>query len=137
VYRVKVIDVAQVFVGLHARCVLLISVRALDSLDDRELQAVAAHEVGHEFLWSTYYESRAERDQLRLKAIELMCDGIGALILDSIGVDPRRLPAALAKLLRLEKERAGAGVDESHHPPGGEREAFVRAVHARLRKGGY
>ena len=51
VYEVKVIDVAQAAVALHARAVLLISKPALDLLGAAELQAVAAHEMGHEDVW--------------------------------------------------------------------------------------
>jgi Zn-dependent protease with chaperone function len=48
VYVVKVVDAAQAGVGLYERTVLLITKAALDLLNRDELQALAAHEIGHE-----------------------------------------------------------------------------------------
>src|SRR5437016_4142052 len=43
-YEIKVIDVPDAFIGLHARTVLLISEAALNLLNVEELQASVAHE---------------------------------------------------------------------------------------------
>jgi Zn-dependent protease with chaperone function len=48
---VKVLSLPHAFVGLQARAVLLISGPALTILSMEELQAVVAHELGHEYFW--------------------------------------------------------------------------------------
>jgi Zn-dependent protease with chaperone function len=52
VYQIKVIAVPQAAIGLHARAVILISEAALTLLDADELQALMAHELGHEYVWT-------------------------------------------------------------------------------------
>ena len=47
VFTIKVIDVPQAYLGLHAATVLVISRRALKLLSTPELQAAVAHEIGH------------------------------------------------------------------------------------------
>jgi len=54
VYEIKVIDVPQAWIGLYGRVVLLISRPALDLAEIEELKALAAHEIGHEYLWQQY-----------------------------------------------------------------------------------
>jgi hypothetical protein len=54
VYEVRVITVPQAWTGLHDRAVLLISLPALTLLHVEELQALVAHEVGHEYVWKPY-----------------------------------------------------------------------------------
>lgn len=54
VYVIKVIAVPQAAIGLHGRAVLLISETALTLLGADELQAMVAHEIGHEYVWLEY-----------------------------------------------------------------------------------
>lgn len=68
VYVLRVIDVAEAWAGLHGRVVLLLSAPALNLLDAQELQALVAHEIGHEYLAAEYAEARAARDQRRLRS---------------------------------------------------------------------
>src|SRR5262245_4157150 len=51
VYEIIVIDVPQAAVAIHERLVLLISRVALGLLSVDELQALVAHEIGHEYVW--------------------------------------------------------------------------------------
>ena len=51
---IRIIEVPQAAVALHARAVVLVSERALDLLDADELQALVAHEIGHEYFWGEY-----------------------------------------------------------------------------------
>lgn len=71
VYVIKVIAVRQEFIGLHERSVLLISQSALDLLSIRELQALAAHEMGHDFTYERYRHAANLRLQNELQSIEL------------------------------------------------------------------
>ena len=75
VYEIKVIAVPQAAIGLHARAVILISEAALTLLDADELQALVAHEVGHEYVWTERERSFRLADRSRLKDLELVCDG--------------------------------------------------------------
>jgi hypothetical protein len=45
-------------------------------LDAEELQALVAHEVGHEYVWTERERLFRMADPSRLKDLELMCDGI-------------------------------------------------------------
>jgi hypothetical protein len=125
VYEIKLIDVQPAAVGLHARAVLLISRNALSLLSAGELQALAAHEVGHEFFWQEYERARRNRDAGALQELELRCDGIAALTLMALGLDPASLPSGVKKMVRF-NERLGAPLNADWHPSVGERKRFVR-----------
>jgi Zn-dependent protease with chaperone function len=130
VYEIKLIDVRQAAVGLHARVVLLISRNALKLLSAGELQALAAHEVGHEFFWQEYERARRSRDARALQELELKCDGIAALTLMALGLDPASLPSGVKKIVRF-NERLGALLNADWHPSVSERKRFVRDLVAR------
>lgn len=57
VLEIKVVDVPQAMVGIHGRAVVLLSRPALRLLSAPELQAVVAHEIGHEYFWSEYEDA--------------------------------------------------------------------------------
>ena len=63
----NVIEVPQAVVALHGRAVVLVSERALDFLDAEELQALVAHEVGHEYFWDEYFRARRDNGQSSLR----------------------------------------------------------------------
>lgn len=123
----RVIDVPQAFVGLHAQAVLLISRRALRLISQTELQALAAHEIGHEYFWAEYERARDANDALRLQELELKCDGIAALTLTHLRLDPFSLDRAVRKLTAF-NEAAGAAADTNHYPGKTERTRFLRDV---------
>jgi hypothetical protein len=120
VYTLRVIDVPEAWAGLHERAVLLVSAPAVDLLHAEELQALVAHEVGHEFLATEYDEARAARDARRLRRVELACDAIAALTLESLGVSPEHLASALDKIYWFNRMRYGVA-DESGYPSPEER----------------
>ncbi|HSB61320.1 MAG TPA: hypothetical protein VLI67_06350 [Vicinamibacteria bacterium] len=128
VYVVKVIDVPQAAVALHARAVLLVSEPALDLLDEEELQALFAHEVGHEYFWGEYLRARQEKDRRRRQTLELLCDGLAILTLRGAGMGPRPLTSALEKVLRYNRDRFGAALNEGDYPAIGERRRFARRL---------
>ena len=125
VYEVKVIDVPQAAVALHARAVVLVSEPALDLLDPEELQALVAHEVGHEQLWDEYSRARREKDRSGLQTLELVCDGLAIVTLRRAGTDPRRLTSALEKVVRYNRDRFGMATNERDYPGLGERRRFA------------
>jgi len=128
VYEMKVIDVAQAAVALHARAVLLISKPALDLLGADELQAVAAHEIGHEYVWVEYDRASKAGDYKRRKELELLCDAIGIVILHQLGMNTSRLMAGVEKISRFNRERFGTALNENAYPTVSQRRQFARAV---------
>ena len=116
VYAIKVIAVPQAFVGLHARAVLLISERALALVDGAELQALAAHEIGHEYVWDAYARAQARGDAARLRDLELVCDIVATLMLQTLGRDASSLINGLEKVLAFNRRELGEASNERSYP---------------------
>jgi hypothetical protein len=129
--EVKLIDVKHAFVGLHARTVLLISRDALDLMRPEEVQALAAHEIGHDYFWDEYSRAMADHDDARMQELELRCDGIAVLTLQQLGLDPESLVRAANNLTRY-NERLGAVGSADSYVSLSDRVKFIRAV-ARMR----
>ena len=91
VFEIKVIDIPQAYVGLHGRIILLISRRALRLLSASELQAVVAHEIAHDFFWGEFQLALKNGDVPLRHQLELQCDGVAALTLIALGMDPLQL----------------------------------------------
>jgi Zn-dependent protease with chaperone function len=125
VYVIKVIEVPQAAAVLHARAVVLVSERALDLLDAEELQALVAHEVGHEYFWGEYFRARRDNSQSSLRRLELLCDGFAVITLEHAGVNPERLTSALQKIVRYNRDRFGVALNDNDHPAIGERRRFA------------
>jgi hypothetical protein len=128
---IKVIDVGHAFVGLHARTVLLLSRDALAVVTPEELQALAAHELGHEYLWNEYQAATASKAHARIQELELVCDGIAVMTLSALGLHPSHLASAVAKMTR-HNERLGATASADAYVSLGERLSFIDALVARL-----
>jgi hypothetical protein len=128
VYVVKVVEVPHAAVALHARAVVLVSEPALDLLDSEELQALVAHEVGHEYFWSEYFRARRDDDRSVLRRLELLCDGFAIVTLRRAGTDPGRLTSALEKLVRYNRDRFGDALNQDHYPAIGDRRKFARRL---------
>jgi hypothetical protein len=134
-YTIKVIDVPQAAVAIHARVVLLISQPALRLVDAEELQALVAHEVGHEYVWTDYERASAASDHARLRDLELLCDGIAVATLHRLGIDPAHLIAGLEKLGRFNRRLSGAIKNLDDYPTEKQRREFVRAAAAWVARG--
>ena len=128
VYEIKVIDVPQAAIGLHGRAVLLISQAALTLLDAGELQALGAHEIGHEYVWTQRERAFQLADRSRLKDLELICDGIAIVTLHGLGLDASSLVTGVEKISRFNRERFGTANNEGDYPTLAHRQAFARAV---------
>ena len=127
VFEIKVIDIPQAWVALHGRAILLISRQALRLLSPLELQAMVAHETGHDFLWDEFQLADASESATMRQQVELQCDGIAALTLVAIGVDPAHLGSGLQKLARFNRA-LGAWANAENYPPLRERQQFVAAL---------
>jgi predicted Zn-dependent protease len=133
VFDIKVIDLPQAIVALHQRAVLLVSRPALRFLSASELQALVAHEVGHEYFWRDYETARERRDRSYRQELELKCDGIAVLTLTALGLDPTSLADGLRKIVRFNK-MFGTPTDADDYPSLQERRQFVSALAARHRR---
>jgi hypothetical protein len=124
-YAVMLIDVPQAAVGLHERALIFISRPALRIVSSAELQALVAHEIGHEYFWADFERTRRQRDKLGRRELELKCDGIAMLTLIGLGLDPTRLSNGLGKLTRF-NERFGTMVDAEGYPTLDNRRRFLK-----------
>jgi hypothetical protein len=133
VYAIKVVAVRQAFVGLHARTVLLVSDRAIALLDTAELQALAAHEIGHEYVWDAYERAAQRRDTRSLRDLELVCDIVATVTLRSLRMDATSLISGLEKMSAFNRRELGAASNESSYPTLDVRRAAVIDLARRLR----
>lgn len=128
VYEIKVIDVPQAAIGLHGRAVILISEAALTLVDAGELQALLAHEIGHEYVWTERERAFQLADRSRLKDLELVCDAIAIVTLHGLGMDVSRLMTGVQKISRFNRERFGTAMNEREYPTVAQRRAFAGTV---------
>lgn len=132
-YNIKVIDLPQAVIVLHARALLLISAPAIALVNAAELQAMAAHEIGHEYVWVEWNRARQRVDRARLKELELVCDAIAAVTLRQLGIDPSKVIDGVEKVTRFNRERFGSATNEKSYPTLAERRAFAREIDRWLR----
>lgn len=116
VYTIKVVNVAPATTALHGRAVLIISRPALALLTAEELQALVAHEIGHEYVWTGFAEARRKQDSERLRELELICDTIAAETLRLLDVPAERLITALEAIAHFNRERMGATLNVDSYP---------------------
>ena len=129
VHAVVLIDVPQAYVGLVDRAAILVSRSALRSLTAAELQALVAHEVGHEFFWAEHQRAEAAGDARRLRDLELRCDVIAVLSLLELGLEPSALISAARKLLSTNTV-LGATANGTRYPDLSERARVVERLSA-------
>jgi hypothetical protein len=125
--EVKVIDFMQVAVGLHARSFILISAPALRLLDSEELQALAAHELGHDYFWNDYQEAVDTNNYERAQELELRCDAVAVFTLTELGLNPRKLLSAVTTAYAL-NARFGPPLNGKLYVPEQERVHFLQAL---------
>lgn len=128
-YEIKVIDLPQAGMALHARAVVLIPAPTIALLSTPELQALAAHEIGHEYVWTEWNRAHQHAERDRLKALELVCDSIAAVTLHQLGMDPSSVIDAIEKVTRFNRQRFGTAINEENYPTVAARRAFVRQIH--------
>jgi hypothetical protein len=124
--EIKVIRAREAFVRVQGRAVLLISEPALNLLPTPELQAVVAHELGHEYFWVEFMEARQQKKRELMREIELRCDGIAVIALHRLRIDPVKLVLALARIQMFNTRIII--IDPLYHPLPEERAWFIRAM---------
>jgi hypothetical protein len=123
-FDIDLLDVPQAFIGLRARVILVVSRPAIKVLTASELQALAAHELGHELLWATRDEIPPGRARQEL---ELKCDGIAALTLLTLGLEPMRVVEAAKKLANF-NQQFGVAPNAADYPTLRDRKQLVTAL---------
>ena len=102
--RRSVVDLLVVRMGqpivLFLAGVVVISEEALGLLSARELQAVVAHEMGHEYFWNEWQTARLNREYEKIQEIELLCDGMAIVALSQLGLEPQTFIVAITKITR-------------------------------------
>jgi Zn-dependent protease with chaperone function len=126
VIEIRVVRAREAFVKMQGRAVLLISEPALNLLPAPELQAVVAHELGHEYFWVEFMEARQLKKHELMREIELRCDGIAVIALLRLGIDSAKLVSALARI-RIFNARV-VSTDPLYHPQPDERLRFIHAM---------
>ena len=137
-YEIKVIDLPQAVIVLHARALLLISAPAIALVNAAELQAMAAHasvdpDGTVSLVWIEWNRARQRADRARLKELELVCDAIAAVTLRQLGMDPSKVIDGVEKVTRFNRERFGSATNEKNYPTLAERRAFAREIDRWLR----
>ena len=130
VFATIVVDVPQAAVALHDRTVLLISRPALRLVSGSELQAVVAHEIGHDYFWRDFEDMLASGDKSARQELELKCDGIAVLTLIVLKFDPAALTDALRKFTNF-NAAIGATANVDGYPTLPQRQRFIRELRQR------
>lgn len=126
VLEVKVVESPQALVRTQGRSVLLLSETTLRLLSTEELQAIVAHELGHEYFWGETMQAREQKNYALLREIELRCDGIAVIALHRLGIDATKLLAAITKLMNFNARIIIT--DPLYHPLLSDRIDFIRAM---------
>lgn len=114
------------FVKLQSRAVLLISDKALNLLSAEELQALAAHEMAHDYFWREYFDAKDHKQYNTLLEIELRCDGIAIITMEYLNLDCSYLISGTERLKNFNARIVP--IDHLTHPPAGDRLKFNRAM---------
>ena len=101
VVEVKVAHLPYACMAFYQRSVLIIAEDTLRILRAEELQALAAHELAHEYFWEEYYQAKGRQDSRRLRKIELLCDGIAIITLHNLGMNPASLLSGVTRINRF------------------------------------
>lgn len=125
--EIKVIKAREAFIRIQGRAVILISEPALNLLPTPELQAVVAHELGHEYFWVAFMDARQQKNYELMREIELRCDGIAVIALLQLRLDPAKLVSALARI-GMFNARILALTDPLYHPQPDGRLRFIQAM---------
>jgi hypothetical protein len=88
----------------------------VELLTAEELQALVAHEIGHEYVWQKYASAKTRGDAKRLRELELVCDAIAVATLTILGLPPDRLETATEKIFRYNRERFGMALNQANYP---------------------
>ncbi len=128
---IRLVDVRpRAAIGLYARAVLIVSNDAADILTAKELQAVTAHELGHEYVWDEYERARRRSDAVARQELELKCDGLAVITIDRLGLDFSDFMSAVSRLTDHNDLVGMTGTAAANYVPLDQRLHFIWAMAA-------
>lgn len=131
VIELKVLRARTATAVFLAGAAILITEPALEILSAEELQAVLAHELGHEYYWNRFELARQNHDYSQVQELELRCDGIAVITLLNVGINPENLISAITKLNK-HNQRPGSPSSQDY-VAFKERITFIRSMVELLR----
>jgi hypothetical protein len=105
VVEIRILKLGVAWVSSLDGPVVLLSEGAIDLLSVDELQAVVAHELAHEYFAEEYDAARASRNYEITREVELRCDAVAIITLTRLGLDPRVLLSATARVTQFNESR--------------------------------
>lgn len=129
--ELKILRVRQATTAFLAGSAVIITEPALELLTPEELQAIVAHELGHEYFWNEYELARQHQQNQVMQELELRSDGISVITLLNMGLDPENLISAIDKLTRY-NERKGVRTASNQYVSLNERFNFIRSLSVKI-----
>lgn len=123
IIEVRVLRAPTATAVFLAGAAVLITEPAMKLLTAKELDAVVAHELGHEYYWNQFEFARQRRDYSEVQELELRCDGIAVVTLQHLGIDPECLITAIEKLNAYNKANTSSSLN---YVSFSERALFIR-----------
>lgn len=126
IIEIKVLRAPTATAAFLAGAAVLITEPALKLLTVEELQAVVAHELGHEYFWNRFEKARESKNYSEVQELELRCDGIAVITLQHVGINAANLISAIT---RLNKHNQRPGSPSSpNYVDLNERVAFIQRM---------
>lgn len=135
--EVKMLRLGLAWAGMLEGAAVVVSEEAVDILTAEELEAVVAHELGHEYFAAEYEGARQGKDYDRVKEIELRCDAVAIITMKSLGVNPSSLLSGVSKLTQFNERRGvrnNPNLVTSFDDRSGFCQAMIKLVEIRLGK---
>jgi hypothetical protein len=99
--EVKILRLGLAWAGFLEGSAVVVSEEAVDLLTAEELQAVVAHELGHEYFSAEYEPARSSKQYDKVKEVELRCDAVAIITMKSLGLNPNSLLSGVSKLTQF------------------------------------
>jgi Peptidase family M48 len=103
--EIKILRLGLAWAGMLEGAAVVVSEEAVDVLAAEELQAVVAHELGHEYFAAEYEAARKSKQYDLVKEVELRCDAIAVITLSRLRLNPELLVSGVSKLTRFNEAR--------------------------------
>ena len=125
--EVKILRLGLAWAGMLEGSAVVVSEEAVDILTGEELQAVVAHELGHEYFAVEYDSARQSKQYDKVKEVELRCDAIAVITMRRLRLSPELLLSGVSKLTKFNEAR-GVKNNPNLVSSVDERASFCRAM---------